>query len=764
MANYKTAFPTVLENMRTLMNILDLTLDNVEKKKLDDKINEANIRHELFLHFFKIGIQEPINKLLPYDISSEIIAHLKRHFQNYTSNIVRNIDVDGLSREVLVNILNKFYYPITTQFFTEMIPPHYLKADFNLLWDKDRKSVSTVLEWLENDKNWISYLEYLKSEIRAKEELDKFTRWKNGDYLPSYQAILNLGKDNKGNQKLGNSSGKIKFWFFIARALDEIRRTDVKDSFFDSFYLNSDISNKEMLLAIHNAQIGYYQLVIPTMIELFPKLNYQLLSPLKEKTEIDKTKAFELIQSARKQLEKLGEVASYQYHWDKLEARWYLFSGDLEKAVKFYEKAFNKGLFRAGKNLDEIIKEALIATSFLEKSKGISNRNFLAHLKNAAIMFKMELSSIEQETLKMNHKDMIEDWEVDIWARSFERHFPKQGWYPNTNYEILKDRSIAIGSTWVEDDIRIKPDYKNPDRKIKIGNSAKRMPQTVWFAEQNKVEIVKNLLDSGADVNQLSDVNESTLIFALENINLLATPVRNQDRQLFDLICQYPHTKETVNKKTDKKQLYPLMLAVESGRADVVQTVLEMGATANVVNFEGCPPLYKCMKMLGMLLHPERARNIFNTLHEQPWDEKAQQIQLEYMRRHRYGYEGIFYDDLSKMRNRDDEISSMIRKSIPNIMFDIMHEQLSKFSSVEELHKIAQLLIDAGANVNFPVDTGLMKGYTPMMFAIENNDPISFNMMLKAGGDIWQPYIGNDGNYYFCQDIRTHWRSNEIKW
>ncbi|WP_018650748.1 ankyrin repeat domain-containing protein [Actinobacillus capsulatus] len=751
----QTPFPTVLENMRALMNILDLQIpDSKEKKQLDDQINNPNVRQELIDHFFKVGIKKPIEKLLPHNISSEIITHLKEHFKDYVSNLVRNTDVDSLSRVEIMSILNQYYFPVAIIRFRERIPEHYLPSPEQIerILDKDTNSFQVVFDWLKEDKNWVNYVEQLKN--KEIEEFNKLYRWKTGEYLPSYQAILNLGKNSKGKQKLGNSVNKIKFWIFIARAPDKIKESNMKDSFFDGIYLDDAFASFCMNKSIHQKQKEVYAPILPTMINCLEELNTHLLSQKTKKTEMDRDKSQTLIKAARKALEGMGDIANHQYHLDKLEARWELFSGNLEKAVELYEKAFENGLFRAGRNLDEIIKESLISTAFLEKSQKVGKRKFLSHLKNAAIMFGIELPSIDNNSIKINHKDIISDWEVDMWARNFSQYFPKEGLFPDVNYdyESWQDRSISLSQTMFDDFERIKPDYKKPDRIVSIGNGAKRMPQIVYFASKfattyknEDLEIIKKLLEYGADVNGLSNASESALLWSLELLNLWEIPLRKQSKQLFDLIIKYEHNKETINTKTAKKQKYPLMLAVESGRSDVVQKLLEMGAIPDLTGFDKETPLYKCLRMLTLLSNPKSVlkRTDMNNI-----DKKQLS---EYLRRNRYGLEGVFLDDLERLYKNISAPSKF------------QYEQLKTYSSINELYKIMELLIAYGANVNFPINVGGIEGYTPFMLAIENNDPVAFAMMLKAGGDIWQPCYCN-GKRYFCKDIKARWNSDKISW
>ena len=59
--------------------------------------------------------------------------------------------------------------------------------------------------------------------------------------------------------------------------------------------------------------------------------------------------------------------------------------------------------------------------------------------------------------------------------------------------------------------------------------------------------------------------------------------------------------------------------------------------------------------------------------------------------------------------------------------------------SVGELRGIASLLINSGANVNAE-HASPVKGYTPLMLAVEMDERAIFEQMLICGGDIKKTY------------------------
>ena len=273
--------------------------------------------------------------------------------------------------------------------------------------------------------------------------------------------------------------------------------------------------------------------------------------------------------------------------------------------------------------------------------------------------------------------------------------------------------------------------------------------------ENDIFKIIKKLLDNNADVNALSSENESALLFALETLNVLALPCVKQNRTLFDLLIQYSHTPKTINSQTSKKQKYPLRLAVETGRADVVQKILEMGAKPDMVNFEKLTPLYFCMSMFDQLTNPQKIKTLIEESY--PLDKQQAQLQQEYFRRNS---EKAFYSWQKSTDNLKFE------ENIKNVSIEVTQEQLEKHSSEEELLKIVQLLLDAGADPNYKHDVQYIRGYTPLMLAIELNNNLIFEAMKKVGGDTSITFDYYDGKKWCkesCADIKSYYSSQDIE-
>lgn len=767
--NHVPIFPTPLEQLRVIAQYFDLPIPN--KKALDDKVHDKNIRLELMWSYISETWYEPLKTLLP----EELAETMNRHFCQYISNylkIVGDVDVSGVSRKELMDILVKYFFSKEVYLFLmNKIPEQYQFPDVTQLFDFERKSVETVLNWLKDDPTWQEYL----SQLDAKEDKDRIERWRRGEYLPSFQAIKLLSKEKSHDWV------KIKFWLLIARALDEIRHNGVKDVFNGLNFISHiernlgsqtallhalDMACSRSLRQLQRRPDNY----VHVKMDIFTNLYFNLLDCDKAKNNKMKDKALRELKMVRSLAESENRLEYEVYMWDKLEARWHVFAGNLEKAVEFYKKALEQGLFYAGSNLESIIHEAAVTTAYFEKSTGNSQRKFLAHLKNAMVMFSYEMPSFEQPAEKLNHKETVADWEVNMWANEFHRFFPKNTYFPTVDYPYLDSRYDGIITA---KDLNVEPNYNKPNQKIALKN--RLLPQIVFFSlfhdermenlglgMGSTIDIIQKLLDSHADVNQLSNCNESALLLALEKMDLENLPIASQDRRLFDLIKQYPHGKATVNAKTAKLEKYPLMQAVLTGRPDVVKTILEMGADVDQVNHTNTTPLYYCLTMMSKLHKGKvKSKKIFKGLSNL---NSSSEIQQESLRRHyaaSYGMGvGAFYHNDVQFKDKKEyqDISNMV----DNTMFDIMFKNYAEYTSMEKLQEIAQILLEAGADPNYPHQLNGMNGYTPLMMAIEINNPVVFELMKKHGGDTSLRVLTSTG-LASCHDIKMNWNSDKIQ-
>lgn len=724
----KTTYPIPLEAIKYLAEFLGLKKTNELKEPIDSitilEFKSKEYLQKIILSSLKEVIDNRIIDLLQSSIS--------KYFDFYQKEIVAKIPVDNLTRKEVSQILNEHFISKLIYQFLKNLPKEYCIIKLDELFKEDISSMKLVMKTLKEDLDWQAYQKYL-----FKDDIDRYRRWEQGDFLPSFKAISLLGKEEKEYPHLESDFiKKIKFWLVVARAFDEIRKNKNISSYFFNKNYTKNYSVKDIDNAIINEQKMQQQSIESKIIDdyLFLKNNLNLYS---YKNDNIKQKTKETLDRVYKDLGDKGILLLQKYHWDHFYALWYVFFGDLDKAIEYYEQAFENGLFKAGDSLQQIIQEALVTTAFYEKSLGKGKRKFLAHLKHASIIFGYELPSMEKEIKKLNHSDVIQDWEVELWGTSFSQFFAEQYLFPNVKYDYLPNKHI-ITTKYFD----IEPNYINPNKMINT------KPQLVWFTLKNDIDIVKNLLEKGANVNRLSNSNESALAIALYHLSLSELN-NSQNIELFNLISQHKHDKKIVNTSFTKKGYTPLLLAVESGRSCVVQKIIEMGADVNYYSpILQVNALTKIILMISFLTNPRRKVREMMTRSLNDKDK-------EYIKRTSMG----FYPFTNHIPNKFSEIDM----DFMNIFLRLEYENMKKYTSLDELYKILELLLIYKANPNHTYNINKLEGFTPLMLAVELNDKKAFELMIKYGGEINQPCFSTiDNKLYYCKDIKERWNSTNI--
>lgn len=91
----------------------------------------------------------------------------------------------------------------------------------------------------------------------------------------------------------------------------------------------------------------------------------------------------------------------------------------------------------------------------------------------------------------------------------------------NGYYNKFKDLYLPAYTSVHEDKIGIpQPNYKKANQHKITWGTAKKSPQLIFFTQFNEPDIVKKLLENGAQVAQTTTTNESALYWCLKHINL----------------------------------------------------------------------------------------------------------------------------------------------------------------------------------------------------------------------------------------------------
>ena len=343
------------------------------------------------------------------------------------------------------------------------------------------------------------------------------------------------------------------------------------------------------------------------------------------------------------------------------------------------------------------------------------------------------MASVDQlQVRKPKNKtdEFIQASEVEMWKGSFNKVFPIKGFFSKANYFQGNE---GTGPILIINEKHSKPDYQHVNRNIKVGeNRQKVFPQIVWFIHQENYTVVEKLIEKGARVNVSSSSGDTPLIMALEKLVVMEFPRRSFDDSFFKLIIEQPKVTDTINSQTQKRKLTPLLLAVRSGRPDIVEKLLSLGADPNLRgDSDNQTALNICLKLFSLCKNPNR---LFESLLEQ----RATPEALDSFRRESNGMFGHMLED---------QVNAMMRLNSPDDLIEIERyifkeyaSQIVERLSASKLKTIFNMLLKNGANPNAEMTTPL-KGYTPLMLAVELDLDREVALMLSNGGDLNKAYI-----------------------
>lgn len=702
---------------------------------------------------FNIALEQCFSDIANKYIGDKATAHISKRIaqfiDNYLYSVAGQIPADGLNRATALKILIRTIIKdqladFAMVFHKEIGGPHP-----SFWFSSETRSIDALFTWLsDHQPHWNAHLANL-----SKERQDMVATWRNGDHLPSAQSLHLLSQPDILNEKVKNSINwdMIKPLLFFARSIDFTKGEElgcllICEARLALWGVGHKVDVREEIRSIQAdllKSLGSAQSLI-NKLELGLKRTVAKSEPDQYKNIIHQVR--ELINTSEK-------LQHTDYWIDLYDARWHVFSGDLKVANDLYKNAFEKAAFVAGENQKYIVEEAIVVAA----SQPNPDKVFLKQLKWMQINFGYDIPSITESTPSQKVSDNIENWELDLWKASFDRIFPKAGYFPKTEF---KPASIAQGPLILPDISKIKPDYRYPNRIMKIGETRQRaMPQLVWFALNENVEICRKLIDLGADVNVQSEVGDTPILIAIQVLNITEMPFMSLKDDLFKLISNQVHSKEIINTRTQKKRLLPIISAVETGRVDVVGRVLEMGADPNGRGkTDEQTALNVCLKIIGKLKDP---RKYWESQDSMPTTPEL----LDSIRRYCPGMSGFSLDhQLQFMKDMKSPPLNVENVEMMNIVKDTYTKRMLENMSIDDMRKIARLLIQSGADVNAEHSSPI-KGYTPLMLAAELDERDIFKLMLDHGGDIKKCYEKYDKGIIRAisiLDIAINFRSEGI--
>jgi ankyrin repeat protein len=669
------------------------------KKSLDDKAFDAHTNTQ--------EIDRQINELIekiPYqNLKSYLQKYLLIHIKKYLKDLAGQLPATGISsigfRKILTEEKLKLFVYHLLNGFTKDIEP---QLD---LYSLDENSVNIAFNWIA--KKYPDFKNQYKQE--KKEKKDKLSLWINAKHLPSNQSIFLLKNNDKSIDW-----DELQSVLLLARAIDFFKQ------------------KSQELLSAPDKPLYIQPLELVKNIENELKIN-------KDKKSINPSSILKNINDARYLVIKTDMQDEFNFLIDFYEARWNIFSGNILEALPLYKKAFEECLYRAGSLQEQIIKETLAVFSYQDKPDKV----LLKKLKTSLITFGYDVPiSREKQTAKF--EDVMQNWEIDYYKKEFTKIFCIENLF--VGVESYEAKSTKLGPILYTEG-EIKPDYRYPNRKIKqkhMHGGEKITPQIIYFASIGNIENVKKLLKKGADVNVKSSSNETIISMALEGMSIFKPT--SPKSKLFNLISKCNYKKDTLNVKTNKKKFLPIISAVDTGRPEVVKKILKMGANPNKLGTtDEQVALNFVLKYIKLVKSPDLEKELKSQL---PSNKIPSTEAQDSMLRHTGGL---------GLANGDKDFDNMV-----NILVKIQIENINKYLTLDNLYKIADLLLEFKADPNaenfYPIH-----GYTPLMLAAELNEYELFEKMLKYGGDIRKTFTNpHNGEKFDCLDIAERYKSTDV--
>lgn len=648
--------------------------------------------------------------------------------------LVSTVPLDSLNRDEALPLLVEHYFAPHALGLIYGVRKGFGGPDLIRLFDPNLHPVDVVLEWLDQgEERPLARVAFPNATTADRAEFEMVRKWRDGTNLPDRQSIaLFATKLSKAGGTKAEKIQRLRIWLIVARALAHLERESplpVRGFMLRHLLLGMPVIDIGRILSMAVIKSGerYAALKIPALTL------YENLKRTTRKEEGDQAKTRAELDEFERMTARLEPEGRTRFHIEWLRGRWHALSGDFDAALPHYERAAELANYRAGDQQKRIVEEALILAAHLRK------KTVLKRLKHRAVAFGLFAAP--------RANDVVENWEIDHLDHNFHQVFPVQGRFteaPSADGQISDLPFLAIDEADVS---QIKPDLRKPDRVVSIhfaDGQVRRWPQLRLFASFNRLEEVELLLSKGAPVDQLDESGGSALLCAIQETT------RTGDRRVLDALLALPHAKATLNSITTKKQLTPLLCAVELGEPDVVEKLLVMGADTDLRgNVIGETPLYSAMTAIGFARNPAILhRNLHQSLQSDP-----DTVTREVLRRYNVSTAGVFGDGVTLAQARKNPRYAAMFASLVSAMV----EEHIRRHSLPKLIRIVEFLLEHKANPNaqhrYPTP-----GRTPLMLAAENDSGTAFDLMIRYGGNPLQ----RDADGLDCVKIAMGFSSAEV--
>ena len=726
----KTPYFLPAEVVRAIARAIDSKNDS---ESLDNKCHDLYLSKNELDQLINIHIYKVIERVeLKKSVENELKALVAKIFDDYLK-VVATYNLSERTRDDIGPwILEAFFCPnlINIIYFLGIRTKPFEKSDYVKLMVDNSSSLEPAFKVIEKRiEGWNTFYAGL-----SKNDKDKITAWRRGADLPSRTSLISIFNTQ-------NAPKNVLVFLLTARAIEYFKRSHESDIF--NQYIeqprsldSSMVLFEEAILALETRDTDYVH-------RLFEKNNDKFRNSIS-------AIIMELLACS---------VASFA-------------KNDLEQAKKRFIDAFDLSLYRSGHICEKVIEVGFVIASWQESP----DMNLITKLKSIQDLYGYTLPTIVTKDTKRKKENLVEDWEINMWRSNAQRVF--------NNFKVKLPKKYTADSSILPIHLNAKElalDLKKPNKKVKINNNAKLhrnkgkskqvTTQLIWNTLRKDLDAVNQLLQAGADINILSDNNESALLVALQHMNL--TELHEPDDSFYQALKDLSYTPKTINAMTSKKHLLPLLSAVQTGRLEIVEHIVNLGADVNQKGGGShLDALTMCISLIGTIKNSKLLLNQFSMITEDPETAISRMSDFEFSAfiRETQGSLGLNRHEVTNhlAQNMKSPDAIAILKELSEVFKEHTQANYELFD-LREMRKIAKLLIDERANSNARYDWSGIDGYTPFLQACElNEDELITHMLNNATEDSKDDIINTvyrnrrNGQAVSYEKICQHFKADDV--
>ena len=164
--------------------------------------------------------------------------------------------------------------------------------------------------------------------------------------------------------------------------------------------------------------------------------------------------------------------------------------------------------------------------------------------------------------------------------------------------------------------------------------------------------------------------------------------------------------------------------------------------------------LYQCLVRISSLTGKATPLDQFQNAPDDP-------VLLDTIRRYSGGLNGLTLEQVRKrlVQQYSDPLYQTVLAAVKEVVIGAVTNKLD----VDQLRAMARMLVQRGADPN-AIHTYPIKGYTPLMLAVENDEDGLVDFMVEHGnGSLEMTYLDNrTGREIGCRQIASYFQATNV--